>query len=60
MPGIAASLIEFPFDTVRAIVSLLFSSALSRYPVYFFACGRRADIGSGAHQCAREGTRKSC
>ncbi len=31
MPGIAASLIEFPFDIVRAIVSLLFSGGLSRY-----------------------------
>ncbi len=31
MPGIAASLIEFPFDIVRAIVSLLFIDALSRY-----------------------------
>ncbi len=31
MPGISPSMIEFPFDTVRAIVSLLFNGTLARY-----------------------------
>jgi 6-methylsalicylate decarboxylase len=32
IPGVAASTIEWPVDTARAIVSLLFSGSLVRYP----------------------------
>ena len=31
-PGASASLLEFPFDTTRTIVSLLFSRALEKFP----------------------------
>jgi predicted TIM-barrel fold metal-dependent hydrolase len=31
MPGIPTALVEFPFDTTRAIASLLYSGALSRF-----------------------------
>ena len=32
MPGINPGMVEFPFDTVRAIVSLLFSGTFARCP----------------------------
>jgi predicted TIM-barrel fold metal-dependent hydrolase len=41
VPGIAVALMEYPFDTTRAITSLLFSGVFTRYPdvKFIFAHG---------------------
>jgi len=54
-PDIRTNLLEFPFDSTRNIVSLLYSGTLSRHPLHRLARRRRAADDGGPYRPAERG-----